>query len=92
MIPAQGLARIAFAITGTDTVGATVFSPDPRESDLTPAEPRVIRRVLGAEPLDDRAFAAAAFAGAERADFAGVLLLLAALLAGVELSVATVAR
>ena len=90
--PAQGLARIAFAITGTDTVGATVFSPDPRESDLTPAEPRVIRRVLGADPLDDRAFAAAAFAGAERADLAGVLLLLAALLAGVELSVATVAR
>jgi hypothetical protein len=67
-----------------------VYGPDPRESDLTPASRALARRVLGgAEVLSDAEFAGAAFAGTRRADASGFLLVLALLLAGAELGVAT---
>jgi hypothetical protein len=87
---AEGAPRVVFTLRGADTVGATVYGPDPRESDLTPASRALARRVLGgADVLNDGEFAAAAFAGTRRADASGVLLVLALLLAGAELGVAT---
>jgi len=90
---AEGAPRVEFVVRGADTLGATIYGPDPRESDLTPARPALVRRVLGgegrADVLDDTDFAAAAFAGTRRADASGALLLLALLLAGAELGVAT---
>ncbi|HEV2750365.1 MAG TPA: BatA domain-containing protein [Gemmatimonadales bacterium] len=89
---AEGAPRVEFRIRGADTVGATVFGPDPRESDLTPARAGLVRDVLGAEVLDDAAFAAARFAGTGRRDVSGLLLTFALLLALVELGVATLTR
>jgi len=93
IVEAEGAPRVVFTLRGgggADTVGATVYGPDPRESDLTPASRALARRVLGgAEVLSDAEFAAAAFAGTRRADASGVLLVLALLLAGAELGVAT---
>ena len=88
----EGDSRVTFARVGTDTVGATVYGPDPRESDLTPADPAVVRSALGAELVRDVDFGAAAFAGLRRADLSGVLLLVALLLALGELAAATLAR
>jgi len=89
---AEGAARVDFRTRGADTLGATVFGPDARESDLTPAPRGLVRDVLGAEVLDDAAFAAARFAGTGRSDVSGLLLALALLLALVELGVATLTR
>lgn len=89
VVQREGAPRVEFRIRGADTVGATVYGPDPRESDLTPAGRDITRRALGAEVLDERAFATARFAGARRADASGVLLALALVVAAVELGVAT---
>jgi hypothetical protein len=89
---AEGLPRVEFRTRGADTVGATVFGLDPRESDLTPAPPALAREVLDAELVDDAGFAAARFAGGAHADASGALLALAFLLAAVELAVATFTR
>ncbi|HVH67012.1 MAG TPA: BatA domain-containing protein [Gemmatimonadales bacterium] len=93
---AEGPAHVEFQIRGADTVGATVFGPDARESDLTPAPAGLLREVLGAEVLDDAAFAAARFTGpggaGARRDVSGPVLALALLLAAVELGVATLTR
>jgi hypothetical protein len=91
---AEGPPRVDFRTRGADTLGATVLGPDPRESDLTPAPRGLVRDVLGgrAEVLDDGAFAAARFAGTGRSDVSGLLLMLALLLALVELGVATLTR
>jgi len=89
VVQREGAPRVDFRLRGADTVGATVYGPDPRESDLTPAGRDVTRRALGAEVLDERAFAAARFAGARRADAGGLLLALALVVAAVELGVAT---
>ncbi len=89
---AEGAPRVEFRTRGADTLGATVFGLDPRESDLTPAAPGLVRDVLGADVLDDAAFAAARFAGTGRSDMSGFLLALALLLALVELGVATLSR
>ncbi|HYL57086.1 MAG TPA: BatA domain-containing protein [Gemmatimonadales bacterium] len=89
---AEGAARVEFRTRGADTLGATVFGLDPRESDLTPATPGLARAVLGADVLDDAAFAAARFAGTGRSDVSGLLLALALLLALVELGVATLSH
>jgi aerotolerance regulator-like protein len=86
---AEGAPRVEFTVRGADTVAATVYGPDPRESDLTPADAAVAARVLGAAVLPDAEFAAEAFAGTRRADVSGLLLLLALLLAGAELAVAS---
>jgi aerotolerance regulator-like protein len=88
----EGAVRVAFNTVGADTVGATVYGPDPRESDLTPADADRVRDALGAELVGDAAFAQAAFAGVRRAEISGVLLLLALLLACGELAAATLAR
>jgi hypothetical protein len=88
----EGPVHVAFRTVGADTVGAIVYGPDPRESDLTPAEPSRIRSTLGAELVSDDGFAEAAFAGLRRADMSGLLLLLALLLAFGELAAATLAR
>jgi hypothetical protein len=73
-------------------LGAMVFGLDPRESDLTPAAAGLTRDVLGAEVLEDAAFAAARFAGTGRSDVSGLLLAVALLLALVELGVATLSH
>jgi hypothetical protein len=87
-----GAVHVTFRTVGTDTVGATVYGPDPRESDLTPAEPGLTRQALGAEIVEDNDFGQAAFAGLHRADISGLLLALAVLLAFGELAAATLAR
>ena len=93
---AEGAPRVEFRTRGADTVGATVFGPDPRESDLTPATPALVTAALGGK---DRAavltvdrFAAERFSGTRRADASGLLLVLALLLAAAELGVATRTR
>jgi hypothetical protein len=88
----EGAPRVKFLTRGADTVGATVYGLDSRESDLTPASPALVHDVLGAEVLDEPAFAAARFAGAGRRDGSGLLLVLALLGALVELAVATRTR
>ena len=88
----EGAPRVAFTTVGRDTVSATVFGPDARESDLTPADPDLVRAALGADVLASDEFAAAAFAGTSRADVSGLLLLFALLLALAELAVATLTR
>ena len=93
---AVGAPLVEFRLRGADTVGATVFGPDPRESDLTPASAAVAVAALGgngrAEVLSDAAFASAGFSGTRRADISGLLLVLALLLAVTELAVATRTR
>ena len=92
----EGAPRVEFRLRGADTVGATVFGPDPRESDLTPASASVAIAALGgeerAEVLNDSAFASEGFSGTRRADISGLLLGLAVLLAFTELGVATRTR
>ncbi len=89
---AEGLPHVEFRVAGGDTIGATVYGPDPRESDLTPADAALAARALGARVLRDAPFAAARFTGTRRADLSGLLLVLALCLAGVELGVASVTR
>jgi len=86
---AEGPPGVVFRMHGADTVGATVFGPDPRESDLTRATPEAVERALGAAPLAPARFAAARFAGTHRVDASGIFLALALLVALVELAVAT---
>ncbi len=88
----EGALGVVFNTVGPDTVSATVFGPDARESDLTAADPALVRAVLGAEVLAGDDFAAAAFAGTSRADVSGLLLLFGLLLALGELAVATLTR
>lgn len=93
---AEGAPRVEFRMRGADTIGATVYGPDARESDLTPARPPVVTTALGGgdrvEVLSADRFAAERFSGRRRADASGMLLLLALLLAVVELGVATRTR
>jgi len=89
---AEGPPHVEFRTRGADTIGATVFGPDPRESDLTPAPATVVRAVLGADVLDAAALAGARFSSTGRREASGALLVLALLLAAVELGVATLTR
>ncbi|HXV89719.1 MAG TPA: hypothetical protein VD707_00025, partial [Gemmatimonadales bacterium] len=84
----EGATGVTFETRGADTVGATVSGLDPRESDLTPAGPDTVRRALGAAPLTDARFAAARFGGGRREDLSAALLVVALLLAGLEVVVA----
>ena len=90
----EGPPHVEFRVQGIDTVGATVFGLDPRESDLTPATPDLVAAAFGptALLLNDARFAAERFAGTRRADASAVLLVLAVLLAATELGVATLTR
>ena len=92
VIEVEGSPGVEFRTRGADTIGAIVSGLDPRESDLTPASPALVRDVLGADVLDAAAFAAARFAGAGRRDGSGLLLMLALLIALAELGVATRTR
>lgn len=85
----EGVPRVAFDTVGPDTVGATVYGPDPRESDLTPADRGQVRTALGAEVVSGDEFGSAAFAGTRHADLTAALLVAALVLAVVELGVAT---
>ena len=93
---AEGAPRVEFRTRGTDTVGATVFGPDPRESDLTPATPALVTTAFGGrdrvEVLSASALSAERFSGTRRADASAILLILALLLAAIELAVATRTR
>ncbi|MGH7675065.1 MAG: vWA domain-containing protein [Gemmatimonadales bacterium] len=89
---AEGAPRVEFERRGADTVAATVFGPDERESDLTPAPAALAERVLGAAVLSEAELAAARFAGARLADASVWLLLVALLLAAAELAVAILTR
>jgi len=88
---AEGEPRVAFRVNGTDTVGATVYGPDPLESDLAPATREELRRAFGGgvAVFDDAGFAAARFAGTRAADLSGLLLVLTLALVALELGVAT---
>jgi hypothetical protein len=96
VLSGEGAPRVDFRTRGTDTIGATVFGPDPRESDLTPATPAVVTAALGGKDrtavLSADRFTAERFSGTRRADASGTLLILALLLAAVELGVATRTR
>jgi aerotolerance regulator-like protein len=96
VLSAEGAPRVEFRTRGTDTIGATVFGPDSRESDLTPATPAIVTAALGgkdrAAVLSADRFAGERFSGTRRADASGTLLVLALLLAAVELGVATRTR
>ncbi len=93
---AEGAPRVEFRMRGTDTIGATVFGPDARESDLTPATTALVTAALGGKDrlsvLSADQFAAEGFSGTRRADASGILLVLALLLAAAELGVATRTR
>lgn len=93
---AEGIPRVEFRTRGADTITATVFGPDARESDLTPASTALAAAALGgrerAEVLAADRFAAERFSGTRRADLSGMLLVAALLLAAVELGVATRTR
>ncbi len=93
---AEGAPRVEFRTRGTDTIGATVFGPNARESDLTPATTALVTSALGgkdrASVLSADRFAAEGFSGMRRADASGILLILALLLAAAELGVATRTR
>jgi aerotolerance regulator-like protein len=90
---AEGSPRVEFRTRGADTIGAIVYGPDARESDLTPATTAVAIAALGgndrAEVLSAEQFGTELFSGTRRADVSGMLLVLALLLAAVELGVAT---
>ena len=93
---AEGAPRVEFRTRGTDTIGATVFGPDARESDVTPATPALVTAALGGKDrtsvLSADRLAAEGFSGTRRADASGMLLVLALLLAAAELAVATRTR
>src|SRR5207247_8353490 len=78
---AEGAPRVEFRARGTDTVGATVFGPDPRESDLTLATPALVTTAFGGrdrvDVLSASALSAERFSGTRRADARAILLILA---------------
>jgi len=93
VLEAVGAPRVQFVTRGADTVGATVFGPDPLESDLTAATPDELRRAFpGARVLDEAGLAAERFAATRRADVSAWLLGFALLLAAIELAVASLSR
>ena len=85
---AEGTPHVSFTRRGADTIGATVFGPDPRESDLTPGDRDLVRSALDAVVLDEDDFAAESYAGVRRADVSGWLLIFALLLFATETAVA----
>lgn len=93
---AEGAPRVEFGTRGTDTLSATVYGLDARESDLTPATAAAATAGLGGrdrvEVLEADRFASERFSGTKRADLSGVLVVLALLLAAAELGVATRTR
>jgi len=93
---AEGAPSVEFRTRGADTIGATVFGPDARESDLIPATAALATSALGGKDrvavLSPDRFASERFSGTRRTDASGILLLMALLLAAAELGVATRTR
>jgi len=93
---AEGAPHVEFRTRGADTIGATVFGADARESDLTPATTALATSALGGkdrvEVLSAERLAGERFSGTRRSDASGLLLVLALLLAATELGVATRTR
>jgi hypothetical protein len=85
---AEGQPAVVFERRGADTVGATVYGPDVRESDLTPVDGDDARQSLDARVLEADALAAAMYAGIRRADISALLLGLALMIAAIEIVVA----
>lgn len=79
---------VYWLLDGADTVGALGVSPDPRESDLRPADHQVVERFWEARVVAGSEGGKAAFALAARADLRGPLLWLALLAGLAELVVA----
>jgi Aerotolerance regulator N-terminal len=92
IVEREGPPGVTFTTSAGDTVGATVYGIDPRESDLMPAAPALVRAALHAELVTEAAFGEAAFAGLRRADVSGLLLFMALLVALAELAAATLTR
>ena len=92
----EGEPRVEFHTRGSDTIAATVYGPDARESDLTPVTSAGAAAALGGAArvavLNAERFADERFSGTRRADISGLLLVLALVLAAVELGVATRTR
>ena len=82
-----------YFLTGADgdTTGALEVNHDARESQLAPAERRALRSTFGSDTdlLDDEGLDRELFRGAKRADLAGLIILAAAIMALVELAIAT---
>jgi len=84
---------VHFVLAGGDTVGAIAVNPDPRESDLTPADDAAVRGLWsGARVVASERAASAAFAAGGRADLRGPFLWLAALLALADAALAGTRR
>lgn len=85
--PAPG---VYFLLGGAgDTVGALEVTPDPRESDLTPATTAAVRAALGPGAEVVARAPGRAFAAGRRAEVSTALLLLALGLAAVEFALAS---
>lgn len=95
-VPVEGGSRFRplvtgphFLLAGSDTIGVLSVNPDPRESDLTRANPRAVSdlwggaRVVALEEAGNRAFSAAA-----RGDLRGPLLWVALVLGLLEAGLA----
>ena len=88
----EGPVGVQFDVRGSDTTGARVAGPDPRESDLSAASDDFVAERLQAAVLRDEAFDRELFAATRRADITAVLLTVAMIIATVELVIATRAR
>jgi hypothetical protein len=84
---------VHFVLAGGDTIGAIAVNPDPRESDLAPADEDAVRGLWpGARVVPSDRAASAAFAAGGRADLRGPFLWLAALLALADATLAGTRR
>ncbi len=80
---------LVFLLEARDTIGVLAVNPDPRESDLTRMSDGSLRQLWpGARIVPPREAGAAAFAFGGRADLRGLMLLLAALFALADASLA----
>ncbi|MGH7560002.1 MAG: vWA domain-containing protein [Gemmatimonadales bacterium] len=84
---------VHFVLAGRDTIGAVAVSPDPRESDLAPADDGAIRGLWpGATIVSASRAPRTAFAAGGRTDLRGSFLWLAALLALADATLAGTRR
>lgn len=80
---------LVFLLNGPDTIGVLAVNPDPRESDLTRIGDARLRQLWpGARVVRPGDAGSAAFAFGGRADLVGLVLLLAAVLALADASLA----
>ncbi|OGU00810.1 MAG: hypothetical protein A2085_11710 [Gemmatimonadetes bacterium GWC2_71_10] len=93
VVAAPPVPGVYAVLAGSDTATLLVVAPDPRESDLTRAEPAALRRHFPGARLafvaDARSYAVQRFRGAGRSELTGSLLLLALVVLLVEAAVAS---